>query len=171
MCNYLVYWMCATFTVLLTRLELIKLVTFLTSYPLSKPGWSLFILCILHLFFFNEVLTLETYNLRMGYSETMSTKVGKSCMYVCMYVCTYVCMYVRMYVCMYVFIHHSDHKNVFIYSYTSFVKSCIDKNDNVCDAKDITAYSNLAHHWISDGRDSLKKLLKMLISIRFSLKV
>ena len=66
-----------------------------------------------------------------------------------MYVCTYVCMYVWMDGCMYVFIFHSDHKNVIIYSYASFVKSCIDKNDNVCDAKDITAYSNLAYHWIS----------------------
>ena len=33
-----------------------------------------------------------------------------------------------------------------IYSYTSFVKSCIDKNNNVCDAKDITAYTNLVYH-------------------------
>ena len=68
-----------------------------------------------------------------------------------------------MYVCMYMyvlFICHSDHKNVIIYSYTSFVKSCIDKNDNVCDAKNITAYSNLVYHKILDGRDSLKTALK-----------
>ena len=47
---------------------------------------------------------------------------------------------------MYLFICHSDHKNVMKYSYTSFVKSCIDKNNNVCVAKDITAYSNLVYH-------------------------
>ena len=41
-------------------------------------------------------------------------------------VCTCVCMYVCMYV--------------------SFVKNCIDKNDNVCDAKDITTNRNLAYH-------------------------
>ena len=52
-------------------------------------------------------------------------------------------------VCMYSFICHSDHKNVITYSYTSFVKSCIDKNNNVGDLEDITAYS--------DGRDSLRQ--------------
>ena len=68
-------------------------------------------------------------------------------LYVCMYVCMYVRMYVCMYVCMYVlFLCHSDHKNVIIYSYTSFVKSCIDKNDNICDTENITAYSNLVYH-------------------------
>ena len=51
-----------------------------------------------------------------------------------------------MYVFIYLFIGHSDHKNVIIYSYKSFVKSCIDKNNNVCDAKDFTAYTNLVYH-------------------------
>ena len=47
-----------------------------------------------------------------------------------------------------------------------FIKSLFDKNNNVYDQKYITTYTNLVYHWISDRRDSLKMLLKVLISIR-----
>ena len=51
------------------------------------------------------------------------------------------------------------------------VTSRIDKNENVCDEKHITTYTNLVYHEISFGKDSLKKLLKLLISIRDPLVV
>ena len=46
-----------------------------------------------------------------------------------------------------------------------FVKSCFDKNNDICDVKCITTYTNLVYHKISEGRDSLQKLLKVLIFI------
>ena len=39
-----------------------------------------------------------------------------------------------------------------------------DKNDSVCDVKYITAYTKLYHKML-DGRKSLKKLRKVLISV------
>ena len=48
-------------------------------------------------------------------------------MYVCMYVCMYECTYLP------------SIKNVIIYI-KKFVKSCIDKNTNVCDVKHITTH-------------------------------
>ena len=71
-----------------------------------------------------------------------------------------------LYVCMYLFA--IDHKKVIIYVQ---VRSRIDNNNNVCDVKYITTYTDLVHHKISDGRDSLKKLLKVLMSIRVPLEL
>ena len=68
----------------------------------------------------------------------------------------YFCHFLALCVCMYLFA--IDHKNVIIYIY-KFVKSRIDKNNNVCDAKHIPSYTNLVYLCISDCRDSLKKLL------------
>ena len=61
-------------------------------------------------------------------------------------------MYVCMYICMYVFA--SDHKNINIYIYASFLKAVL--INNICDVKYITIYTNLVYHMISDGGDSLK---------------
>ena len=58
------------------------------------------------------------------------------------------------------------HKNVSVIY--KFVKSRI---DNVYDVKYITTYSNLVYHYISDGRNSLKELLKVRISITDPLEV
>ena len=52
-----------------------------------------------------------------------------------------------------------------------FVKSHVGKNNNVCDVKYITTCTNLIYHWILDGRNSQKKLLKVLISIRVALEL
>ena len=52
-----------------------------------------------------------------------------------------------------------------------FVKNRINKNNNVFDEKYITTFTNFVYHEISDGRDSLEKLLKVLIFITAPLVV
>ena len=64
-----------------------------------------------------------------------------------------------MYVSMYVFIYSPSIIKMWLYIY-KLVKSCIDKK-NVCGVKYITTYTNLVYHYISDGRDSLKKAPKV----------
>ena len=57
---------------------------------------------------------------------------------------------------------------MYIYIY-KFVKSCI--GENVCDVTYATTCTDLVHHYISDGSDNLRKLLKVPISIRVPLQV
>ena len=62
---------------------------------------------------------------------------------VCVCACVHVCVCMCACVCLFAI----DHKNVILnFIYTSFVKSRIDENNNVCDVKFITTYTNLVYH-------------------------
>ena len=94
----------------------------------------------------------RTLKLNRGSLIITSTTVDLLC--VCKYVCIYLPSIIKMWLHIY-----------------KFVKSRIDKNNNICDVKHITTYTKLVYHSISDSRDSLKKLLKVLFSIRMPVEV
>ena len=78
-----------------------------------------------------EIAVLNTY---FSGHEVASVKYSKKDMITlglldCMFVCIYLPSIIKMW--------------LYIYK---FVKSCIDENNNVCDVKYITTYTNLVYH-------------------------